>query len=487
MSTLVDLDLLPIKLGAYRTGTTVALRDATLLPLAKAMRKRSSQLMVPLDRDTAPKRMPPGRYFIQKKIDGEFTVVVVRNGEAVSLNPYGTVRMGAPFHTETAKLLAKAGVKNAIIGGELYVRYTDGRRTRVHDVCRVARAPQTQAEIDSLAYAVFAVYSLDGADLTARPTEARAAIERIFKGGNHAHPIETVDGDEAAVMARFKQWVVDGGEEGVVALSPDLGWFKIKLRHSMDLAVVGFSEGTEDRADMLHSLLLAVVRDDGSFHVVGRTGGGFSDEQRRAMLQEFTRRCVDSEYIEVNSDKVAYRMLAPGPVAEISCLDVITASSEGLPIERMVIEWDAGAKTWAGIRRLPLASIISPQFVRLREDKQPTAEHVGLSQLTRIVEIESVEAPAKEQRLPASTLMRRAVATKELKGKTMVRKLLMWKTNKEEANPDFPAYVLLSTDFSPNRRTPLERDIRVSSSLEQIEAYWQQWQGEQFIKGWVVR
>jgi hypothetical protein len=205
------------------------------------------------------------------------------------------------------------------------------------------------------------------------------------------------------------------------------------------------------------------------------------------MLQDFAKQTVDSEYIEVNSDRVAYRMLPPGPVAEISCLDIITASSEGLPIERMVIEWDADAKRWAGIRRLPLASIISPQFVRLRDDKQPTPEHVGMTQLTRIVEIENATTTAKEQRFDQSTMMRRAVATKELKGKTMVRKLLMWKTNKDEASPDYPAYVLLSTDYSPNRKTPLERDIRVSSSLEQIEAYWQQWQGEQFVKGWVVR
>ena len=48
-------------------------------------------------------------------------------------------------------------------------------------------------------------------------------------------------------------------------------------------------------------------------------------------------------------------------------------------------------------------------------------------------------------------------------------------------------FVLSLTDFSPNRKTPLERDIRVSSSLEQIEAYWLEWQKEQFVKGWVVR
>jgi len=34
---------------------------------------------------------------------------------------------------------------------------------------------------------------------------------------------------------------------------------------------------------------------------------------------------------------------------------------------------------------------------------------------------------------------------------TMVRKLLLWKTNKDDT-PDFPAFVVYLTDFSPNRK-----------------------------------
>lgn len=485
--SLVNLDLLPVRLGAYRTGTAIALEDGDLLPLARMRRRQISQLMMPLDRDQALKRLPQGRYLVSRKIDGEFTLLVYRQGVVITLNPYGTVRASAPFHTEAAKLLAKAGVKQAIIGGELHVRRPDGKRARVHDVNRVARAPETEADVASLAFAAFAVYDLEGVDLSAKPVEQLAALRRILAGGDRVRPVETIEGDAAAVMARFKDWVEGEGGEGVVALSTDLGWFKIKPRHTLDLAVIGFSEGIEDRAGMLHSLLLAVVRDDGGFHLVGRTGGGFSDEQRRQLLADLGSKVVESQYTEVNSDRVAYRMIEPGLVAEISCLDVIVASSEGEPIERMLLEWDAGAKTWQGVRRLPLASIISPQFERLRDDKRANATDAGLSQLTRITDIPAAAVPAAGQALPVSTMLRRAVATKELKGRTMVRKLLMWKTNKEEAGAEHPAFVLSLTDFSPNRKTPLEREIRVSSSLDQIEAYWNEWQKEQFVKGWVVK
>ena len=487
MSKLFDPDLLPVKFGYYRNGKAAALKDANLLPLARMRRRQLSQLMTPLDSATAPKRLIKADYFIQRKIDGEFTMLVFRDGEILSVNPYGTVRAGAPFHDEAAETLRAAGITSALIGGELYVRNIEGRRPRVHDVVRVARAPKSQDDLDSLCFAAFAVYDLDGEDMSAAPAETLKTLGRLFGSGDRVHPVETVEGDQKEVMARFKDWVEGDGEEGVVAVSPSAGWFKIKQRHTIDLAVVGFSEGTGDRTGMLHSLLLAVVRDDETFHLIGRTGGGFSDQERIDLLASLSERVAESRYTEVNSDKVAYQMITPGPVAEISCLDLISASSEGDPIPKMVLEWDGEKRSWDGIRRLPLASIISPQFLRLRDDKDATAEHVGLSQLTRIVEIPDAEAKAQEIALPKSEIMRRAVATKELKGKTMVRKLLMWKTNKQDVASDYPAYVLLLTDYSPNRKTPLERDIRVSSSLEQVEDYWQAWEAEQFKKGWVVQ
>jgi ATP dependent DNA ligase C terminal region len=296
-----------------------------------------------------------------------------------------------------------------------------------------------------------------------------------------------VEGSEADIQAKFQQWVITEGGEGVVARSEKFGWYKIKPRHSIDVAVIGYSHGIEDRADMLHSLLLGLVREDGTYHVIGRTGGGFSDEQRLTMPVELSKLVATSTYAEVNSDRVAYKMLKPGLVAEISCLDIISETSDGSTIDRMVIEWNAATSSWAGVRRLPFASIISPQFERLRTDKLPCFEDTGPSQLTRIVELPDDAVGVTGLHLPKAEVIKRAIATKELKGKVMVRKLLLWKTNKEQLSPDYPAYVLLLTDFSPNRKTPLEREIRVSASLEQIETYWTTWSTENFVKGWVMK
>ena len=74
--------------------------------------------------------------------------------------------------------------------------------------------------------------------------------------------------------------------------------------------------------------------------------------------------------------------------------------------------------------------------------------------------------------------------TKTLKGALMVRKLVMFATNKGGENSAHPAYVVCFTDFSPNRATSLERDIRVSNSPEQIHALYDELKLENIVKGW---
>ena len=91
---------------------------------------------------------------------------------------------------------------------------------------------------------------------------------------------------------------------------------------------------------MLHDLLVAVIRDDGTFHELARVGGGFTEEDRRTIADELKRRIVPSDYVAVNNDYVAYEMINPGPVIEISCLDLIPERASGGPVNRMVLEWD---------------------------------------------------------------------------------------------------------------------------------------------------
>ena len=53
-----------------------------------------------------------------------------------------------------------------------------------------------------------------------------------------------------------------------------------------------------------------------------------------------------------------------------------------------------------------------------------------------------------------SQLLRRQVFTKSGPKGTSVRKLLLWRTNKERFG-DWPAYVVKWVDYSPGRKNPI--------------------------------
>ena len=195
---------------------------------------------------------------------------------------------------------------------------------------------------------------------------------------------------------------------------------------------------------------------------------------------------VDSEYAEVNSDHVAYQMVEPKWIAEISLLDLISQNTRGGPINRMVLNWSSAESQYKVVRRLPLVSAISPQFVRIREDKQFNATDVRIAQVTDLVPVAMAEVDANEMKMAESTIQEREVYVKTLKGELLVRKFVRWKTNKDISSGEYPAYVVHFTDFSPTRKVPLSREVRVSNSQEQIKQLYQELKDENIKKGWAL-
>lgn len=485
-SSVMDKSRVEMKLGHYGVTTATALVDNTLLPRVQEYRRMASARMQPLDRDGIAHKIPAGEYHVSRKVDGEFTVLAYRDGLAFSINPGGTVRIGLPCLEEAAKQLSKAGVKEALIAGELYVVREDKGRPRVHDVSTVARNPQSAADLKRLQFAAFDVMSKDGAAIAQPFAETWKLIQKWFGHGELTHAVEakTVKSIDD-IQKQFQVWVIDEGAEGVVVRSDAAGQFKIKPRHTLDLAILGYTESTEDRHGMLHDLLLGVQRADKTLQVLGRVGGGFTDDQRREMLSDLKDMAVDSEYAEVNGDNVAYQMVNPEWVAEVSCLDLLSSTTRGGTINRMVLDYhNNGSRGYQVVTKLPLATIISPQFVRKREDKHVRPEDCGITQVSNIVEVPLIDKDARQLTLPVSEVLRREVFTKDLKGQTMVRKFLMWRTHKEVASDEFPAFVVHFTDFSPNRKDALARELRVSNSQSQIEQLWDVLKADNIKAGW---
>jgi hypothetical protein len=481
--SLLDRSRLEIKLGEYGTAPATALADPLLLSRVQDYRRQTAARMLPLDGGEVRKRLPAADYHVSRKVDGEFDVLIFDEGEALTLNPGGTVRVGLPALKEAAGQLKKAGVRKAQLAGELHFVRPDGKRPRVHDVTRASRTPDSQADLDGLNFAMFDIMDLNGDAPNPRYDAVWKQINDLFGSAKRCAPVESVVVKDAAeVEKQFKAWVGQGAE-GAVVRSDAAGLFKIKPRHTIDAAVIGFTEGTDDRQGLLHDLLLALMRPDGTFHILGRVGGGFSEDDRRNFLSDLKDMVVESEYAEVN-EQVAYQMVRPEWVIEISVLDLISESTRGAPINRMVLNWNAGDKRYQVIRRMPLVAPISPQFVRRRDDKTICPADLRLQQVADIVEVPLIDRDARQFSMSPSKVLRREVYTKEMKGELMVRKLVLWQTNKDQESDVYPAFVIHFTDFSPNRKTPLERDIRVSSSRDQMGELWKGLVEENIKKGW---
>jgi hypothetical protein len=465
----------------YCTGKATDLADPALHIKAQEYKRRLSSAMKPIAAENA-FQMPTARgYFATRKYDGELAMLVFDGKKLISVNPGGTVRVGLPAFEEAETLLKKAKVKSCILGAEIYVKEETSKASMVQQVVRVLRSPKSKADLEKLGVAVFDVVEADGKSVTATK-KVFDLLEKWLGKGNLIHPAEHHKTDRIEdIMAYFTEWVIDEGAEGLVVRHDQAGWFKVKLRHNLDVAIIGYSEGTDDRKGLLHDLLVAVVRADGTFQELTRVGGGFTEEDRKTIAAAMKKRIVSSDYVAVNNDYVAYEMIKPGPVIEISCLDMIAQRARGGPVKRMVLAWDG--KKYSALSRMPLVSVISPQYIRTRDDKEATPDDANITQVSDLVRVPEADKAVETKGDPPSEILERTVYTKTMKGKKMVRKLLLWKTNKVDRD-DFPGFVVYLTDFSPNRQNPLERDIKISNNEKTARKFFDQMAEKNFISGW---
>lgn len=481
----MDLDFdkkrLTKKQGDYAIGDAIHLADPSLHARAQDYKRiLGGKMRAVAASDVA--RIQAGRnYIATRKYDGEMAVIFFDGERLLSVNPGGTVRIGLPCYEEAEKLLKKAKVKSCVLGGEIYLRAENFKGLRIHQVVSVLRNPRSEDDMERLGLAVFDAIEHDGEKVASLAAMFKL-LDKWFGKGKLVHPVEHVQTKKTDdILELLTDWVIDKGSEGLVLQHDTANWYKIKTRHNLDAAIIGYSEGSDERKGLLHDLLVAVMREDGTFHELTRVGGGYTDEDRKEIAAQMKKRVVPSDYVAVNNDYVAYEMIKPGPVIEISCLDLITESSRGGPVNRMVLKWDG--KRYSAMSRMPLVSVISPQYVRLRDDKEATPDDVNIRQVTDIVPVAASEKPAEDPKGEPSKLLERVVFTKQMRGNTMVRKLLLWKTNKDD-RPEFPAYVVYLTDFSPNRQNPLEREIRVAQTESQARKHYKKLSEENFIGGW---
>ena len=408
-------------------------------------------------------RLGDTRYWVTRKYDGEYANLFYEDGQAVIINRSGRVRSGLPCIDEAIKLLQAKGIGQAVIPAEIYV-YDEKKKTRVNDL---VNALSDEEKIGTLRLACYDLLEIDSEEYhPADYGETLKHLDKLLEGGHLAHAVDwTVAQTNGEVKKLFTEWVEQEGSEGLVVRSEMPFVWKIKPRHNIDAVVIGFTEGTGDARGMVRTMLLALMPEEGKYQVVTRVGGGMTNKLKRELYDYFSPRVMASEFIETDSNHVAFRMVEPDKVVEISVNDVRWETPDGYvrnPVLEIAESEYRLAETVNGI------SFVAPIIERFRDDKQADAGDVRLSQIESISTFE----PEELEKLPLahlrnSEVLFREVYKKTLGDKVMVLKFTGWKTNKEKTG-EWPAYVLHTTNFSSNRQQHLTRDVEITDDYDQL-------------------
>lgn len=420
--------------------------------------------------------LPPGELWLSPKIDGELAVVEFRGGSLSCCTRRGRAFPDGPLMQELRTAAKRCGSSIRMIG-ELHCLPQGDSRARVGDVSAAFAGAAQLCE--RLAFAAFDV--VDSADASA-PIDYEARLEAIrsaLQGSERATCMPTMrTADRSEVRGAWQQWGLSGKAEGLVARSRDGRVYKIKPDISIDAVVMAFTTRC-DAPTQVRSVLLGLALPDGTYQLIGGLGGVGGAAQREELHESLRTHEARSSLRQPSSDGGIFRFLRPVTVAEVNCTDVQAEDSAGAPIQRWVMRFDGGQ--WHGVSMAPGVSLLHPQFVRIRTDKSATSSDAGLAQIAQRC-VPPDAGVAQEGAASAQMLMRR-VWTKAAKDKVAVRKILVWSTGRGGLD-GWPAWIVHFTDYSPDRKTPLERTFRAARTQHEAEAIAERLIAEHVKKGW---
>jgi hypothetical protein len=411
---------------------------------------------------------------VSTKLDGELWFLL-HDKEWKLVSPTGRVISG------DIEILAEATAakldKTSIFAGELHI--LGESRTRIADVTS-ALAGGEKTKTESLAFKVFdVVTSPDVSAIGTAYTARYAAISKLPSGKNFGFISSTPTKASSEVAEMFEKEVQAKGLEGLVARAEDGRSYKIKPTKELDAAILGFTERRDaDGALMIRSLLFGVMQEDGSWIPLTTTGNVGENDFRKELLGLLKPLVRPSSYRRTSqSSGVMYQLVEPTLIVELKCMDLQLEDFQGRAIKHPKLSFNSDG--WKVTGWTNSASVHNSIVVRVRNDKACTYEDIGWNQLTRILPIDT---SSNEVAVGKSELIQRRVWTKEGSGKVDVRKLVMWKTNKEAVG--FPSFVIHWTDYSSTRKSPLDREVRLAPNEKEALKIVESMITENIKKGW---
>jgi ATP-dependent DNA ligase len=435
--------------------------------------------------------VPRGDLHVSKKVDGQIWYAVLEKGDAFLASPKGKVISGDHPLVAELKEHAKSIDNRAVVAGELYA-VGDNDRIRCGDIAK-SMGGGKKAQVERMRFAAFDYLAeiekpaTDDKDESADDPFAYGprleALTELFGKGELITCVTTeVVSGTSSVRELYEKWVKSGEEEGLVVRSAKQRPIKIKPDIHIDAVVIGYTIRRED-PEQCSSMLLGLMRPDGMIQELGSCGNLGEAEQRKEFLATLSKLDVESKYRRASSSGALYRFIKPSLVVEIKATDIQPDNASGDPIRRMVLEYDEGAG-WKRLRKMPVASMLHPVFVRMRDDKSVNETDIRMSQLDEHIYVRDSEARVEELKFEKSKVLRREVYSKASKGKTMVRKLVMWKSNKEQVDAAYAPFVVHFTDYSSGRKDPLKREVRLAGTEEKASAIADAMIAKNIKKGW---
>tara|TARA_B100000686_G_scaffold241007_1_gene249573 strand:+ start:1877 stop:3334 length:1458 start_codon:yes stop_codon:yes gene_type:complete len=460
-----------------------SIEDPVLAASLKGYKARVAKGYRTLTKEDIKNSIHSGNYFMSPKVDGELWFLIIESKDVWLGSPQGKVISGdIPLLKEAASLSKKA-VDRTVLVGELFASCKKGR-PRIGDLASAIGGGK-KAEVDRLGFMAFDL--LEGGDKKNQVPlenygENYSTIKSLLGEGERVQSIRTdIVSSANEIESLFEELVEAGKAEGLVVRGQTGPIFKIKPAFTVDMVVLGYTERTGDNTQV-RSILLGLMRSDGQYQVVGACGTLKSDQNRKSLMKKLKPLRVQSSFRYASGSGEIYHFVKPEVIAEIKVTDIQTENAAGEGIKSMIINFKDNS--WVPVRPLPSASLLHPVFERIRTDKETNKVDIRFSQLLERVVIKDIDQKIDLEELPKSKLLRREIWVKVSKGKKAVQKLIVWKTNKEKKDLQFPSFVIHWTDYSPNRKDPLKREVRLAAEEKQAIKIAEDMIEQNIKKGW---
>ncbi len=445
-----------------------------IIEQAKIYKRKVAGAYVSITKDDIFSKIIGEKVYVTTKIDGEFNLLHFDGTKTILVNAHGKIKDDFTFLSEITTVLNKANYTSLTLACELHLNVKD-KRTRVFEVMSAIANDKQSLRISS-----FDIVEINGEEhVNGNYEDTIAKIIEISKDSKSLNCVDFEVVSAEQVIEIYEQKVTQGNQEGLVVRFEDIPIvYKIKPLHTLDLAVVGY---TTDSETSVRELLLGMLDEDNNYVQVARVGTGLNQETKEKLYDTLSNTLVESSYIEADKRRVAFHLVKPSLVVEVSINELLTENTKGL-IKNTLLSYN-DKDGYSFLRSINGVSFLHPVFKRIRHDKKVDTHDVRHTQVTDIVYVEEPKASASGD-FPKSEIIFREVYTKTSKGKTNVLKFLAWKTNKASIDKNYPAFVMNYTNFSPTRAESLKKDVRVSSSEEQILSLVHEFKEKNVKKGW---